>query len=111
MELVNEVDEVLEARIQMGFGREQHYVLKVSMVDMRIYSKQSLEYYLDNSCKILGEWNTQLAWEDFLVIELVLYPSHQEVNILACTNFQWCFNIVSIGPEVFIFGASRHGGT
>ena len=76
MELVNEVDEVLEARIQMGFSREQHYVLKVSMIDMRIYSKQSLEDYFDDVCEILRERYAEGAWEDCFIVQLVLYPRH-----------------------------------
>ena len=54
------------------------------MVDVRIDSEQSLEDHLNDVHKVLREGNSQLAGEDLLVVELVLDPSHQEVNVLRC---------------------------
>ena len=75
-ELVDKVDKVLEARVQMGFSRQEHYVLEMRVVDVCVYSEQAFEDDFDDSFKVAREGNTQSAWEDLFVIQLVLNPGH-----------------------------------
>jgi hypothetical protein len=68
LELVDKVDEMLEAGVEMGFSRKQHDVLKVGVVDVRVNSEQSLKdhlYYVD---KVSGERNAQLTRENLFVV-------------------------------------------
>ena len=51
-------------------------MLEVGVVDVRIDSEQSLEDHFNNSCEVLGEWNAELAREDFFVVQLILHPGH-----------------------------------
>ena len=60
----------------MCLRTQQHYVLKVSVVDVRIYTEQTFENYLYDIQKVLRERYSQGAWENFLVIKLVLHPGH-----------------------------------
>lgn len=51
-------------------------MLEMSVVDMSVDSKQSLEDYFDNVDEIFGERYSESAGEDFFIIQLVLHPSH-----------------------------------
>ena len=44
---------MFEASIQMCLSRQQHNVLEMCMVDVCIYSKQSLEYDFDDVDEVL----------------------------------------------------------
>ena len=107
-ELIDEVDEVLKAGIQVSLGAEEHDVLEVSVVDVRVNAEESLEDHLNDGLKVPWERYTKCTREDLLVVELVLYPCHQKVDILARTHFQRRLYIVAIGPEVLILWACRH---
>ena len=73
-------------------------MLEVSVVNVGVNSEQTLENYLNNVLKVLGEWHSQLAGEDLLVVKLIFNPRHQEVNVLACTHFQRSLDVVPISP-------------
>ena len=111
VELINEVDEVLKAGVQVGLSSQEHYVLEVGVVYVGIHAEQSLKNNLNYVHKVLREWNTQGTREDLLIIELVLNPGHQEVNVLTGTDLQWGLDVVAVCPEVFVLGASTHGWT
>lgn len=68
------------------------------MINMRVNSEQSFENDLYNVNEVLRKRYSQLAREYFLIVELVLDPSHQEVNIFRCANFEGRFHIVAIRP-------------
>ena len=84
VKLVDEVDEVLEARVEVGFCREEHDVLEVCVVDVSIHSEETLENDLDNVEEIFGEGDTEGTREDLLVVKLVLNPCHQEIDVFLC---------------------------
>ena len=84
VELVDEVDEVLEAGVQVRLGREEHDVLEVSVVDVSIDSEETLEDDLDDVEEVLREGDAESARENLLVVQLVLDPGHQEVDVLLC---------------------------
>ena len=84
VKLIDEVDEVLEARVEVGLCREEHYVLEVCVVDVSIHSEETLENDLDDVEEIFGEGNTEGAGEDLLVVKLVLDPCHQEIDVFLC---------------------------
>ena len=82
----------------MGLSAEEHDVLEMGMVNVGVNSEQTLEDNLYNVLKVFGEWNSQLAWEDLLIVKLIFNPGHQEVNVLSCAYFQRSFDVVSISP-------------
>ena len=84
VELVDEVDEMLEARVEVSLRREKHDVLKVRVVDVCIHSEETLENDCDDVEEIFREGDTEGTGEDLLIIELVLNPGHQEVDVLLC---------------------------
>ena len=84
VKLVDEVDEMLEARVEVGLCREEHDVLEVCVVDVSIHSEETRENDLDDVEEIFGEGNTEGAGEDLLVVKLVLDPCHQEIDVFLC---------------------------
>ena len=86
-------------------------MLEVSVVDVRVHSEQPLEDNLDDVEEVLGEGHTNCTREDLLVIQLVLYPGHQEVNVLLRRDLQRRLYIMTVCPEILILGSSRHSGT
>ena len=84
VKLVDEVDEMLEARVEVSLRREEHDVLEVCVVDVSIHSEETLENDLDDVEEIFGEGNTEGTREDLLVVKLVLNPCHQEIDVFLC---------------------------
>ena len=84
VKLIDEVDEVLEARVEVGLCREEHYVLEVCVVDVSIHSEETLENDLDDVEEIFREGDAEGTGEDFFVVKLVLHPGHQEIDVLLC---------------------------
>jgi hypothetical protein len=82
VKLVDEVDEMFEARVKVSLCREEHDMLEMCVVDVSIHSEETLENDLDDIEEIFREGDTEGTGEDFLVIKLVLDPSHQEIDIL-----------------------------
>jgi hypothetical protein len=74
---------VLETRVEVGFGREQHHMLEVSVVNVGVDSEKTFEYHFDNVDEVTWKWDAQLARKNFFVVQLGLYPSHQKINVLS----------------------------
>ena len=106
--LVDKVYKVLEARVEMCFGREEHDVLKVRVVDVCIHSEQTLEDDFYDCFKVSWERNTKGTRENFFVVELILDPSHEEVNVFAGGDLEWRLHVVAISPEVLVLGTCGH---
>ena len=106
--LVDKVYKVLEARVEMCFGGEQHDVLEMRVVDVRIHSEQTLEDHFYDCFEVSWERNTKGTREYFFVVELILDPSHEEVNVFACADLERRFHVVSIGPQVLVLRPCRH---
>ena len=49
---MGEENEMLEARIQMCFLLKTHDLLKMGVIDMCIYTKETFEYRLDNILEV-----------------------------------------------------------
>jgi hypothetical protein len=81
VELVDKIDEMLETGVQVSLRRQKHDVLEMRVVDMRIDTEQALEDNLNDVQEIFREGHTQGTRENFLIIQLVLNPGHQEVNV------------------------------
>ena len=73
-------------------------MLEVGVVDVCINSEQPLEYHFDDVEEILWERDAKSTREDLFIIELILNPSHQKVDILLSAHFQWCLDIMAISP-------------
>ncbi len=48
---------MLKTGVQVVLEPQSQYDLKVGVVDMRIDSKESLEYSLDHGKEVFGKWN------------------------------------------------------
>jgi len=55
---------------------------EVGVVDVRVNTEEPLEDVLDDPLELGGERHADLGGEDGLVVELVLHPGHQVVDVL-----------------------------
>ena len=53
---------------------------------------------------------TNLAWKECLIINLVLDPGHQVVNILGCRALDRLLHLLAICPVVLVLLPGRHDG-
>ena len=67
---------------------------------MGIYPEKPLEDGLGVCEEVVGEGDTDLAGEQRLVVQLVLHPGHQEVNVLGGGAFDRLLHLVTVGPVV-----------
>ena len=58
-------------------------MLKMRMVYVCVNSEQSFENDLHNIQEVLGKGDSNLTGKEIFIIELVLYPGHQKVDVLA----------------------------
>ena len=70
------------------------------MIHMSVHSEQSLEDGLGVGEEVVGEGDTDLAGEEVLIVQLVLHPGHQEVNVLGCGALDWFLHLVTISPVI-----------
>ena len=108
LKLVYVVYEVFKTSVKVSLSRQQHYMLEVRVIDMRINSKKSFENHFNDVHKVSREWNTKLAGENFFVIELGLNPCHQKIYVFRGTNFERSFNVLTIRPEILVLGPGTH---
>ena len=67
---------------------------------MGVNSEQSLEDRLGDIEEVVGEGNADLAGEESLVIQLILDPGHQKVNIFGCRAFDGFLHLITVRPVV-----------
>jgi hypothetical protein len=56
LKLIDIIDKMFETSVQMRFCRQQHNVLEMGMVNVRVYSEKSFENNFDNIDKVSWEW-------------------------------------------------------
>jgi hypothetical protein len=106
-ELVDEVDEMLEAGVEVVLEAEADDVGEVGVVDVRVDPEQALEDGLDLLQEVLGEGHAHHAGEEGLVVELGLGPRHQEVDVLGGRDLEGRAD-GRVRPVVLVLGPARH---
>ena len=70
------------------------------VVDVGIYPEKPLEDGLGVCEEVVGEGDPNLAGEEGLVVQLVLDPGHQEVDVLGGGALDWLLHLVAICPVI-----------
>ena len=86
IELVNKENEMLEGCVQMKLFTQDNNLTEVTIVDMCIYTEQSSEdqpYCLQECGR---KWCSSLLWEHTFIIQKALNPTHQQIDVIWCTN-------------------------
>ena len=107
-EFLDEIDEVLERRVQVRLLLEHDHFLEVLMVDVRVDAKQTLENGLGNREEVLRKRNADLRREEQLVVELILHPGHEIVDVARCGAFDRLLDRMAVGPVVLVLGPGGH---
>ena len=92
----------------MGFFTERIDLLHMVMVDVGVDTKHSTEDVLDVQLEFLGERDVDGGGKDLLIIELVLDPAHQTVNVLGSGDLEGLLHLDSIGPMILVLGSRAH---
>lgn len=45
---------------------------------------------------------TYLGWKERLIIQLILHPGHQVVDVLWCGAFDGLLNVRAVGPVILV---------
>mmetsp|Transcript_23730 Transcript_23730/g.77254 ORF Transcript_23730/g.77254 Transcript_23730/m.77254 type:complete len:229 (-) Transcript_23730:6-692(-) len=75
---------------------------------MGIDPKEPLEDVLHFALKLLGERSTDIGGEDILVIQLLLHPCHQVVDVLGSRALDGLLDVHPIRPVILVLRACRH---
>ena len=86
-------------------------LLEMLMINVGVHSKQSFQNSFDTALKMWWKLDTDLARKQCLIIQLILHPCHQVVNVFGSGTLDGLLNCLTIGPMVLILGSSRHDGT
>jgi len=81
------------------------------VVDMGIYPEQSLQDCFDDCLEVGRKPDADFARKKCFIIELILNPGHQIVDVFWRRALDGLFHRLPIGPMVFVFRARRHNGT
>lgn len=85
-----------------------HHLGKVLVVDVRVHPEQPLQDRLGVAEKVLWEGHADLGRKQRLVVQLVLHPGHQVVNVLGGAALDRLLHRLSVGPVVLVFRSGRH---
>ena len=102
------LSENISSAFTIYFIPKSFYLLKMLVINVGVDSEESLQDQLSNGDKVPREGNSDLAGEESLVINLVLYPGHQVVNILWGRALDWLLDVFPVRPVIFILRPCGH---
>ena len=70
------------------------------VIHMGVDPEKPLEDGLGVCEEIIWEGDSDLAWEEGLIVQLILDPSHQEVDVLGGGALDWLLHLVAICPVI-----------
>lgn len=108
VELLNKENEVLEGSVEVGLLLQLHHRVKMLVVDVSVNPEQTLQDGFGHRHEVLRKWDSDLGGKKCLIIQLILHPGHQVVNVFGSGAFDRLFNICSISPVILISWSSRH---
>lgn len=94
----------------MGLLPELHHLGEVLVVDVCIDTEQALQDGLGDGQEVLGERHANLGGEQRLIIQLVLHPGHEVVNVLGRGALDGLLHRVAVSPVVLVLWPCRHDG-
>lgn len=95
----------------MSLLLQLHHRVKMLMVDVSVNSEQALQDSLGHRHEVLRERHSYLGREKSLIVQLVLHPGHQIVNVFGSRALDGLLNVCAVSPVVFIPWSSRHHRT
>lgn len=99
--LLDEVNKVLEARVEVGLRLLLHNQIKVRVVDVGVYTKEASEDPLHSLLKVGRERIVRLRWKDALILQLRLNPHVQPLHVLWCGQANW-YRVLAVSPSKLI---------
>ena len=72
------------------------------VIYMGIHSEDSLEYGGDRRPETWREWCTGLLWEHVIIVQQLLYPVEETIDVVWGGQLLWLLYLDSIGPQVLV---------
>lgn len=108
VELLDKENEVLEGSVEVGLLLQLHHGVKMLVVDVSVHPEQTLQDGFGHRHEVLREGDSNLGGEKCLIIQLILHPGHQVVDVLGRRAFNGLLNIGAVSPVILIPWSSRH---
>jgi hypothetical protein len=86
-------------------------MLEVSVVNVGVHSKETLEDHFYYVHEVAREGHAQRARKHLLIVQLRLHPRHQEVDVLCGGHLQRRLHVLPVRPQILVLGARAHGRT
>ena len=77
-------------------------LLEMLVINMGVYPKQSLENSLHNGLEIWRELDANFTRKEIFVVQLILHPSHQIIDVFRSGALDGLFYRLPVSPVVFI---------
>lgn len=103
IEFLDEEDEMTTASIDVSSEVLLFDVVRMRKVEMRVDAEETAINILDNSSEVLGEGHVRFLREQGRVLQLLLDPAHQCIDIVGSTERNRLLDLHSIRPFVFVF--------
>lgn len=97
---------MLEGGVEMRLLPQMHHLREVLVIDVRVHPEQSLQDGLCVAQEVLWEGHTDLGREQRLIVQLVLHPCHQIVNVLRGTALDRLLHCLAVRPVVLVLRPS-----
>lgn len=110
-ELFDEINKVLKARIEMGFGVQLDDLLYVVVVHMAVDSEQPLQNRLHDLAEVFGKRHAVLDRKDSRVVDLFLDPGHEQVDVLRGRALMRFLVFDAVHPQILVLWAGAHDRT
>jgi len=110
IELGDEVVEVFVAGVDVGLGADAHDPVEAMNVDVNKDSVEPGQDLLALWLEGLREWNVRGDRKQRLVIDLGLYPVHEERDVLRGGQLHRLLVLDPVLPQVLELRPPRHGG-
>ena len=108
VKLLNEEDKVASASVDVRGEVLLLDVMSMRQVEMGIDAEEAAEDVFHRRTECLGEGHVGLLWEQCRILQLLLHPAHQIVNIFWSTARDGLLHLHSIRPLVLVLGTCIH---
>lgn len=111
IELLYKINKMLERRVQVGLFAQPNYLGKVLMINVGVHPEQSLQNRFRNLNKVFWKGNANLRREQRFVVQLILHPCHQVIDVLGRTALDRFLHRLAIRPVVLVLRPRGHDTT
>lgn len=92
----------------MGLFAQSHDLGKMLMINVCIDAEEALQNGFRYGLKVFGKRHANFRGEKRLIVQLILNPRHEIIDILWRTTFDWFLNRLPVCPMILVLWTCRH---